>query len=191
MAETFSNRVLAKGENIVRHYFDDSVDTLSDDFNNLSYLGLFVIAGCFVLAFFSMGITNSSDEAVVSIAFVGVGIGGFVVLNILHIIGYIFGTFYKRGIVAPLMETGLFFSILVLGSITFVVATCGGFVISIILYELTPSVGVFAPLKLLFFAFTSVYWLSKGWQIAINMTPPSDAFETELSLINKHTNRHT
>lgn len=175
-------RGLAKLEDIVRHYFDSSRPIL-DENNSLASVGLALLAISWVLAFFTMGITNASGVPVVSYILFGCGVVAFILGGVFHFLMFILGSFYRNGIIFSITS-------FVVGSVI-VVAYLAYFCLTVIilpfiavaLISLTPSFGVFAPVKILLLIGTSLYGVSKGFRLSVHLEHPYTVFSKEISMI--------
>lgn len=180
------NLVVGKVEAIIRHYFDPNVDTLFDDSNSLAYLGLWALAISWVLAFFTMGVTNSEGEPIVSMTFFVIGFVAFIWNALLHSLMVVLGSFYKYGV----FKSVGFALIVVLGviayAIAFIVGTMGGFFISITVGMVLPSFGVLAPFKIILLAIPTIWWFAKGWQLTVEFKSLRQTFDLEIQWLSKH-----
>lgn len=160
---------------VYKNYFEEGYST-----NRISLFDAsiwpFVIGVIF--AFFTIGI---SDKLAAYIFLIG--IGGFVLSILTHVVLFVAGSFYSRGVLTS-MKLALEF--IAIGIALFVIGCIGyfgGIFISagIFLYAL-PFDTVFLPFNIIGFLVGSIWWYSKGLLLLDEGRPPEKVFSAEIRL---------
>jgi hypothetical protein len=178
------NAVKNISHRVYKNYFEKGYST-----NRISLFDAsiwpFVIGVIF--AFFTIGISGKLAAYIFLI-----GIGGFVLSILTHVILFVAGSFYSRGVLTS-MKLALEF--IAIGIALFVVGAIGlygGIFISagIFLYAL-PFDTIFLPFNIIGFAVCSIWWYSKGLLLLEEGKPPEKAFAAEIRFYKNIRSRFT